>query len=170
MVNERVVFPYRFPKSTCLLEMHGLRFGYSTWRVRTHTALSSHWRHNDHDCVSNHQITSLAVVYSTVYSDVDQRKHQSSASLAIVWGIRRDGWIPRTKGQLRGKWFHLMSSSCGGGNNLIEHSLRSCSPDNATEPHEWEINFGSENGLVPLSNKPLPETLWTLIYVATWRH
>ena len=26
------------------------------------------------------QITSLAIVYSTVYSDVDQRKHQSSAS------------------------------------------------------------------------------------------
>ena len=29
------------------------------------------------------QITSLAVVYSTVYSDADQRKHQSSASLAL---------------------------------------------------------------------------------------
>ena len=36
------------------------------------------------------QITSLTVVYSTVYSDADQRKHQSSASLAIVWGIHRD--------------------------------------------------------------------------------
>ena len=45
------------------------------------------------------QITSLAVVYSTVYSDADQRKHQSSASLAFVWGIHRDRWIPRTKGQ-----------------------------------------------------------------------
>ena len=28
-------------------------------------------------------------VYSTVYSGVDQRKHQSSASLAFVWGIHR---------------------------------------------------------------------------------
>ena len=56
-------------------------------------------------------ITSLAVVYSTVYSDADQRKHQSSASLAFVWGIHRDRWIPRTKGQLRGKCFHLMTSS-----------------------------------------------------------
>ena len=35
------------------------------------------------------QITSLAVVYSTVYSDVDQGKHQSSASLAFVWEIHR---------------------------------------------------------------------------------
>ena len=57
------------------------------------------------------QITSLAVVYSTVYSDPDQRKYQSSASLAFVWGIHRDRWIPRTKGQLRGKCFHLMTSS-----------------------------------------------------------
>ena len=60
------------------------------------------------------QITSLTVVYSTVYSDGDQRKHQSSASLAFVWGIHRDRWIPRTKGQLRGKCFHLMTSSCEG--------------------------------------------------------
>ena len=57
------------------------------------------------------QITSLMVVYSTVYSDADQRKHKSSASLAFVWGIHRDRWIPRTKGQLRGKCFHLMTSS-----------------------------------------------------------
>ena len=33
------------------------------------------------------QITSLAVVYSIVYSDADERKHQSSASLAFVRGI-----------------------------------------------------------------------------------
>ena len=57
------------------------------------------------------QITSLTVVYSIVYSEADQRKHQSSASLAFVWGIHRDRWIPRTKGQLRGKCFHLMTSS-----------------------------------------------------------
>ena len=58
------------------------------------------------------QITRLAVVYSTVYSDADRRKHQSSASLAFVWGIHRDRWIPRTKAQLRGKCLHLMTSSC----------------------------------------------------------
>ena len=45
------------------------------------------------------QIVSLTIVYSTVYSDADQSKHQSSASLAFVWGIHRDRWIPRTKGQ-----------------------------------------------------------------------
>ena len=35
------------------------------------------------------QITSLTIVYSTVYSDADQSKHQSSASLAFVRGIHR---------------------------------------------------------------------------------
>ena len=35
------------------------------------------------------QITSLAIVYSTVYFDADQRKHQSSASLASAQGIHR---------------------------------------------------------------------------------
>ena len=36
------------------------------------------------------QITSLISVYSTVYLGADQRKHQSSASLAFVWGSHRD--------------------------------------------------------------------------------
>ena len=35
------------------------------------------------------QITSLTIVFSTVYLDTDQRKHQSSASLAFVRGIHR---------------------------------------------------------------------------------
>ena len=35
------------------------------------------------------QITSHTIVYPTVYSDTDQRKHQSSAPLAFVWGIHR---------------------------------------------------------------------------------
>ena len=35
------------------------------------------------------QITSLTIVYTTVCSDADQSKHQSSASLAFVWGIHR---------------------------------------------------------------------------------
>ena len=35
------------------------------------------------------QTTSITIVYSSVYSGADQRKHQSSASLAFVWGIHR---------------------------------------------------------------------------------
>ena len=46
-----------------------------------------------------YQITSLTIVYSTVYSGEDPRKHQISASRAFVRGLHRDWWIPRTKGQ-----------------------------------------------------------------------
>ena len=35
------------------------------------------------------QITSVTIVYPTVCSGTDQRKHQRSASLAFVWGIHR---------------------------------------------------------------------------------
>ena len=37
------------------------------------------------------EIVSITIVYSTVYSGSDQRKHQSYASLAFVWGIH---WWP----------------------------------------------------------------------------
>ena len=39
--------------------------------------------------VISSQITSLTIVYLTVYSDADHRKHQSSTSLAFVRGIHR---------------------------------------------------------------------------------
>ena len=41
------------------------------------------------------QITILTIVYSTIYSCADQRKHQSSKSLALVQGIPR--WRPVTR-------------------------------------------------------------------------
>ena len=53
----------------------------------THTT-ALQWRHNEYDGVSNCHPT---IVYSTVYSGANQRKHQSSASLAFVRGIHR--WL-----------------------------------------------------------------------------
>ena len=44
------------------------------------------WRYRHYNDVI---ISSLAIVYSTVYSAADHRKHQSSASLAFVRGIHR---------------------------------------------------------------------------------
>ena len=52
---------------------------------------SLQWRHNEHDGVSN---------------------HQPHGCLLNRLFRRRNRWIPRTKGQLRGKCFHLMTSSC----------------------------------------------------------
>ena len=51
------------------------------------------------------QITSLPSVYSTVYSGADQRKHQSSASLAFVRGIHRRPVNSPQKGPVTRKMF-----------------------------------------------------------------
>ena len=51
------------------------------------------------------QITSLTIVYSTVYSDADQRKHQSAASLAFVRGIHRGPVNSPHKGPVTRKMF-----------------------------------------------------------------
>ena len=57
------------------------------------------------------QITSLTIVFSTVYSDADVRKHQSSASLASVRGIHRGPVNSPHKWPVTRKCFHLMTSS-----------------------------------------------------------
>ena len=90
-------------------------FIWSKHRASPWSRLPATWAYHYTDVIMTtmaSQITSLMVAYSTVYSDADQRKHQSSASLAFMWGIHRDRWIPCTKGQLRGKCYHLMTSSC----------------------------------------------------------
>ena len=51
------------------------------------------------------QLTSLAIVYSIVYSGADQSKHQSSASLAFVWGIHRGPVNSPHKGPVTRKMF-----------------------------------------------------------------
>ena len=59
------------------------------WIHRTmerYQLITLQWRHNESDGVSNHQ---PQYCYSTVYSGADQRKHQSSVSLAFVLGIHR---------------------------------------------------------------------------------
>ena len=51
------------------------------------------------------QITSLTIVYSIAYSGTDQRKHQSSASLAFVRGIHRGPVNSPHKGPVTRKMF-----------------------------------------------------------------
>ena len=49
------------------------------------------WQHYGDVIISTmaSQITSVSIIYSTVCSNADHRKHQSSASLAFVRGIHR---------------------------------------------------------------------------------
>ena len=85
----------------CCLTTQSLYLDQS-WRL-----LASIWMQFHRKCLRHYsdiimsvmvsQITSLAIVYSTVYSGADQRKHQTSTSLAFVQGIHHR-WIPRTKG------------------------------------------------------------------------
>ena len=59
------------------------------WSWHRHVVVSD--KHNN-DVIMGaiaSQITSLTIVFSTVYLDTDQRKHQCSASLAFVRGIHR---------------------------------------------------------------------------------
>ena len=69
------------------------------------------WRHNGRDSVLNHQPHGCLLNRLFVYSDADQRKHQSSASLAFVRGIHRGAvnsphkW-PVTRKKVSIRWRH----------------------------------------------------------------
>ena len=71
------------------------------------------------------QIISLTIVCSTVYSGADQRKHQSSASLAFVWGIHRGPVNSPHKWPVTRKMFPfddvIMSSPHG--DNTLSHDI-----------------------------------------------
>ena len=53
------------------------------------------------------QITNLTIAYSAVYSGADQRKHQSSASLALVRGIHQAPVNSLYKGPVTRKMFPI---------------------------------------------------------------
>ena len=76
-----------------LEQCHGNEYN-QTYDIWSLPANSGFVAHNHDDVIMTtmaSQITSLTIVYSTVYSDADQRKHQSSASPVFVWGIH---WEP----------------------------------------------------------------------------
>ena len=73
------------------------------------------------------QITSFTIVYTTIYSGADQRKYQSSASLAFVRGIHRWPVNSPHKGPIARKMFPF---------------------DDVIMSTGWYVNIGSGNGLV----------------------
>ena len=60
------------------------------------------------------QITSLTIVYSTVYSGADEKKHQSSASSAGLCAENSPliGELPAQMASDAEFFSHLMTSSC----------------------------------------------------------
>ena len=101
------------------------RLIHAEWRIwsnRSHTCTKNTWyTHNPNAKQSRthyngfimgamaSQITSLTIVYSTVYSGAYQRKHQSSA---FVRGIHRWPANSPHKRQVTRNFFLLMTSSC----------------------------------------------------------
>ena len=84
-----------FHNKVILHQVSGLAAGW-TWQVRCRA------RHYS-DVIMNataSDIVSLTIVYSTVYPGTDQRKDQSSASLAFVRGIHRWPVNPPHKGSV----------------------------------------------------------------------
>ena len=69
----RFEFKMRFGRLSILHKAYGMIRHYNDVVM---SAIASH-------------ITNLTIVFSIVYSDADQRKHQSTASLAFVRGIHR---------------------------------------------------------------------------------
>ena len=62
------------------------------------------WRHNERDGISNHQPRDCLL------KRLFRRRSKKTSKLRIT-GLG-DLWIPRTKGQSRGRCFYLMTSSC----------------------------------------------------------
>ena len=89
------------------------------------------------------RITSLTIVYSTVYSGADQRKHQSSVSLAFVRGIRRGPVNSPHKWPITQKMFPFddvimdatFNSNCGVGSMIQSFSLLDPSTHPTPNPH-----------------------------------
>ena len=80
------------------------------WRI--YVAL---WHYNDVIMSPiGSQITSLAIIYSTVYTGADQRKHQSPASLAFVRGIHQGPVNSPHKGPVTRKTFPFYDVLMGG--------------------------------------------------------
>ena len=85
------------------------------------------------------QITSLTIVYSTVYSGADQRKHQSSASLVFVRGIHR--WPVNYPH----KWPVTRTIFPFGdviiAEDIAELRVLTCSNHSAYAPSQWETTL-----------------------------
>ena len=120
------------------------------------------------------QITSFTIVYSTVYSDADQRKYQSSASLAfvhVVWGIHRRPVNSPHKWPVTRKIFPF--------DDVIMISGLICPTSRvyiiiSIYFHGWrkerEVNTESGDGLVTPSNKLAPIPMLTTICHAVRRY
>ena len=83
------------------------------------------------------RITSLTIVYSTVYLNADQRKHQSSASLAFVRGIHRGPVNSPHKWPVTRKMFPF--------DDVIKIKLTKDTPELAHKADVWGLSWSVQH-------------------------
>ena len=106
------------------------------------------------------QISSLTIVYSIVYSYADQRKHQSSASLAFMRGIYRGLVNSPHKWPVTWKMFPFDDVIMGYRPHSISPGARFWSPN------------GLRNQMQPAGHVVVvkPSVFWTLCFRKEWSH
>ena len=126
------------------LSLHGKNATLAPWQTeKEKTALECHYNDVIVGTIAS-QITSLTMVYSTVYSDAGQRKHQSSASLASVRGIHRGSSNSPHKWPVTRKMFPfddviMLCFLFYQGNTSFKSSIRQCLGNNG----KWIIAAAS---------------------------
>ena len=83
-----IIFQRTFLNASLLQIFLNFLFKFHSFTLCLIACKSEHYNDVIMGMMASH-ITSLTTVYSTVYLGEDQRKHQSSTSLAFVWGIHR---------------------------------------------------------------------------------
>ena len=115
------------------------------------------------------QISSLTIAYSTVYSGADQRKFQSSASLAFVQGIHRWPVNSPHKGPVTWKMFPF--------DDVIMSSGWYDSPSITSLTHWGRVThicvskpfiIGSDNGLSPDRRQAIMWTNAGILLIGPW--
>ena len=76
-------FPRVYTVRVVFLYLHFISFAILDWNCVTQRGEEPHYSDAIMGVITS-QNTSLTIVYPTVHSDADQRKHQSSASLAFA--------------------------------------------------------------------------------------
>ena len=106
-------------------------------------------------------ITSLTIVYSTVHPGADQRKHQSSASLAFLWEIHRRPVNSPHKWPVTQKMFPFDDVIMAIGNNKACVNFRCEAIRESNEVHVQTVALrGKHKTLTFFSQDPMGNQCW----------
>ena len=103
-------YPVRIDPHMTLHTSHSHYISYTNGNYKGGVSIANHYDDVIMSAMAS-QITSLTIVYSTVYLGTAERKHQAPRHWPLCREFTGDRWIPRTNGQWRGKCFNLMASS-----------------------------------------------------------